>query len=139
MSTSNGIVGRLPAKELDWLNPTLEEAQILLNPGEFLDVKLIKLVHEKRKLTFSKKALEKNLTSERILALDTNKAINGEVVSVLDYGCFIKLHPYGIEALLHRTEIPEGRIFEKGNCIDVFIKEVDTSKNRVSLSLRESS
>jgi ribosomal protein S1 len=139
VSTSNGIVGRVPAKEVDWLNPTSEQAQILLKPGEFLDVKLIKIEQEKRKLTFSKKALEKNLTSERILALDTNNAINGEVVSVLDYGCFIKLHPYGIEALLHRTEVPEGRIFEKGDCIDVFIKDVDTSKNRVSLSLRKSS
>ena len=82
--------------------------------------------------------LEKNLTSERILSLDVNNAINGEVITVLDYGCFIKLHPYGIQALLHRTEVPEGKIFLKGEQIDVFIKEVDTSKNRVSLSLRKS-
>jgi hypothetical protein len=133
--TQEGIVGRLPYTEIDWLCSKREAAKLLLAPGDFLNVKIVKLELESRKLVFSKRVLEKNLVHERLVEIDTGCAVCGLIVTVLDYGCFVLLQPYGIQGLLHRTEIPEGRTLTKGDFIDVFIKVIDLSKNRVSLSL----
>ena len=134
VTTIEGIVGRLPASEVDWLSATIEQVKLLIKPGDFLNLKILKLNQKSKKLVFSKKALEENLALERMRTIDTTCCINGTVISVLDYGCFIQLQPYGIQGLLHRTEIPEGRAFAKGDRVDVFIKEIDLSRNRLSLS-----
>ena len=135
VTTIEGIVGRLPASEVDWLSASREQVKHLINPGSFLILKILKLHPQSKKLVFSKKALEENIALERMRTVDTTCCINGTVISVLDYGCFIQLKPNGIQGLLHRTEIPQGRTFTKGDSVDVFVKDIDLSRNRMSLSL----
>ena len=62
----------------------------------------------------------------------------GTVVNVQDFGCFVQLEPSGIQALLHRTKIPEGKTFSKGETLDVYIESIDFEKNRIGVKLNDS-
>jgi ribosomal protein S1 len=90
-------------------------------------------------VVLSKKALDKHPIDEQISKIDLKAPIEGLVVNVLDYGCFVQLQPYGIQALLHRSKIPEGEILGKGDSITVFVDSVDQINRRVSLKMENNS
>ncbi len=135
VSTSDGIVGKLPSREVDWLCTNRDEQKLLLKPGDIFSAKIIKIHLTKNRVIFSKKALEKHPESDQLSCIDLTVPIPGIVVNVLDYGCFVQLQPYGIQALLHRSKIPSGKIFSKGEHVDVRIEKVDEVNKRVSLKL----
>lgn len=133
--TSDGIVGSLPGNEVDWFCVSREEQNHLLKPGDIIKVKISKIHPTKSILVFSKKALDKYPMDEQLSKIDLEESIQGMVVNVLDYGCFVHLQPYGLQALLHRSKIPEGKNFIKGDYLNVRIDAVDHVKKRISIRL----
>jgi ribosomal protein S1 len=133
--TGGGIVGTLPGSEVDWHCVEREAQKYLLKPGSIFKVKVLKIHPQKSRVTFSKKALDSHPIDEQITKIAVGSAIDGLITNVLEYGCFVQLRPYGIDALLHRSKIPEGKIFEKGESLVVFIDEIDLKNRRISLSI----
>lgn len=137
--TNNGIVGSLPGTEVDWLCADREKYKFLLKPGDIFQASILKIHPTKSRVVFSKKNLDKHPLNEHLSKIVSEDPIDGLVVNVLDYGCFVQLQPYGFQALLHRSKIPEGKIFQKGALITVFIDNVDQINRRVSLRLEKNS
>ena len=135
VATSDGVVGSMPCTEVDWFCADREEQKSLLKPGDMFQAMILKILPTKSRVVFSKKALDKHPMDEQISKIDLKAPIKGLVVNVLDYGCFVQLRPYGIQALLHRSKIPEGKNFGKGDSITVFIDSVDQINRRVSLKM----
>jgi len=133
--TSMGIVGKLPLSEINWNYPVNTEGANKLNAGDFINVKILRINLEKNKVVFSKKLLDEHPAFEELSKLDSEKAISGEVVSVVDYGYFIKLEPYAIQGLLHQSQVPAGSKFIKNERVSVFLNSIDKKNNRVTLSL----
>lgn len=133
--TSDGIVGTMPCTEVDWFCTVREEQKLLLKPGDMFRAMILNIHPTKSRVVFSKKSLDKNPMDEQISKIDLEAPIEGLVVNVLDYGCFVQLRPYGFQALLHRSKIPEGKVFEKEESIIVFIDAVDQINRRVSLRI----
>ena len=136
--TSSGIVGMLPSTEMNWLSQSREELKQLLKPGDIFKAKILKISKEKNRVVFSKKALDKNPIDDELTKIHLNDLFLGTVVNVLDYGCFIQLEPSGIQALLHRTKIPEGKTFSKGDSCNFYIDSVDFEKKRIGVKLTNS-
>jgi small subunit ribosomal protein S1 len=70
------------------------------------------------------------------------KRIEGNVVSIVDYGAFIALEE-GVEGLVHVSELSWTKkiknprsVLEVGQEVEVVVSEVDIEKRRLSLSLR---
>lgn len=137
--TSDGIVGTMPSAEVDWFCADREEQKLLLKPGDMFYAMIVKIHPTKNRVIFSKKALNKHPMDEQISKIDLEAPVEGLVVNVLDYGCFVQLQPYGIQALLHRSKIPEGKVFKKGDSITVLIDYVDQINKRVSLKVENNS
>jgi hypothetical protein len=135
--TSDGIAGLLPATEVDWFTVAREEQKLLIKPGDIFKTIIIKIHSTKHRVTFSKKALDKNLTDEQLSKIHLGTAVQGLVVNVLDYGCFVQLQSYGIQGLLHRSKIPDMSVLKKGDVFDVTIDSIDVIKRRVSLSIAQ--
>jgi ribosomal protein S1 len=133
--TSMGIVGKLPLSEINWNYPVNTEGANKLNAGDFINVKILRINLEKNKVVFSKKLLDEHPAFEELSKLDSKKAISGEVVSVVDYGYFIKLEPYALQGLLHKSQVPAGSKFDKNERVSVFLNSIDKKNNRVTLSL----
>ena len=136
--TNSGIVGMLPSTELNWLSQSREELKQLLKPGDIFKAMILKISKEKNRVVFSKKALDKNPIDDELTKIHLNDLFLGTVVNVMDYGCFIQLEPSGIQALLHRTKIPEGKTFSKGDFCNFYIDSVDLEKKRIGLKLTNS-
>jgi predicted RNA-binding protein with RPS1 domain len=137
VATSDGIVGMMPSSEISWLHVSQEERKILFKPGDILKAMIVKIQPEKKRVVFSKKALDKNPIDDELAKIQINDSYLGIIVNVLDYGCFVQLEPSGIQALLHRTKIPENTTFKKGETINACVDSVDFEKKRIGIRLTD--
>ena len=123
--------GILPYEEILW-GHNIEKAKCTLEIGDFIDVLIIDIKHKKKKIIFSKKALNHPLDDPKI-GLKINDSFLGIIKTIKDYGYFIYL-PFGMEGLLHIGELDETISFNEGDVINVFIKNIDIERKRISLS-----
>ena len=136
--TGNGVVGTMPINEVAWFNPDQEVIKDLHQPGDVFNVSVLKIDSEKKRVIFSKKALDRDLIVEQLSKVDPDIQLLGIVVNTLDYGYFVELQEFRIDALLHITNIPDGRKFIKGESLNVYIDTVDLKLRRVSVKLSPS-
>jgi ribosomal protein S1 len=136
--TSNYLVimtdnnfGILPYEEILW-GHNIEKAKCILEIGDFIDVLIIDIKHKKKKIIFSKKALNHPLDDPKI-GLKINDSFLGIIKTIKDYGYFVYL-PFGMEGLLHKGELDETISFNEGDVINVFIKNIDIERKQISLS-----
>lgn len=115
--------------------------------GDRIRVKILKIGTDKKtgrlKMDFSRKELMDdpwNSVKEQFKAGDK---VKGKVVNLADFGAFVEIAP-GLEGLVHIGEMSykqrvnkPGEIVSKGDEVFVMIKEIDTEKQRISLSLRD--
>jgi len=135
VSTSTGISGVLSPKEIDQFCSSREEQMKLLKPGDIFNAKITKIHPTKKLVSFSKKALQKNVTLDNLSKIDLSLPINSVVVKKVDYGYFLELKPFGIPALLHRSKIPKEKTYVIGENLQIYIDTVDEVKMRVSVRL----
>ena len=71
------------------------------------------------------------------------KKIKGAVTNITDYGAFVEIEP-GIEGLIHVSEmswtkknVHPGKILSTSQEVEVVVLEVDPSKRRISLGLKQ--
>jgi ribosomal protein S1 len=72
--------------------------------------------------------------------LKVGSKVQGIVRKSMDYGCFVDVGLGRTDALLPKALMPEERTpasYKPGDTIDVYIANVDTQKNRVTLSVKE--
>jgi ribosomal protein S1 len=139
VATSSGVVGTLPPSEIDWMYHSREDQSQLLKPGDIFNAVILKIHPTKSRAIFSKKALIKNPIIEGWSHLDPNLVIQAIVVNVMDYGYFVELQPSGIQALLHKTKVPTGKTFIKGQVLSLLIDVIDQEKNRISVKCPDDS
>ncbi|MHB1138662.1 MAG: S1 RNA-binding domain-containing protein [Microthrixaceae bacterium] len=78
---------------------------------------------------------------ESLRSLTPGAKVSGRVVSVVDYGAVVDLG--GVRGLVHRSELTWGRleqvgdIVSVGDTIEVVVLDVNKSKRRIGLSLRQ--
>ena len=137
----SGIQGFIPASLVSVrYKENLEEFV-----GQNLDVVIIDVDINKRRLVFSRKAVEKKeLDKKREEAWENIKEgeiVKGIVARIVDYGAFIDLG--GIDGLVHITDLTWGRIrnpkevLKQGEEIEVKVLSVDKERNRISLGLKQ--
>lgn len=69
--------------------------------------------------------------------------VSGKVVNIVDYGAFVELEP-GVEGLIHISEmswtrrVPHpSKVFHKGDIIEAKVLDVDSSKQKISLGVKQ--
>ena len=112
--------------------------------GTAQKIKLLEFdVHKKKALGSIKVIIneEKKAAEEAIWAtLEVGKHYNGVVKNLASYGAFVDIG--GVDGMIHNTELSWKRIkhpsqiVSVGQEIDVFIKELDVEKKRISLGYK---
>ena len=113
----------------------------VLSEGQEVHVQVISLEPEKKKIGLGMK----QLIADPWQAVSTNypaeSTVNGKVTRVADFGAFVQLEP-GVEGLVHISEIDHSRVgrvadvLKVGQEIEAKVLEVDTDRNRISLSIK---
>ena len=133
------IEGLVHITDLDWKNKNIDPSSIL-NKGDKIEVKIMEIDMEERKISLSKKH-----TTENPWKAFEDKHNNGDVLeglkikSVTDFGIFVDLEG-GIDGLIHHSEIDTGtqsieEVYKEGQAINVSISGMDSERERISLTL----
>ena len=113
--------------------------------GTTLEVKLIEFNKEDRKVVVSRRVIEevaKKAEEAKILrTIQAGENRTGKVTKILKFGAFVNIG--GVEGLIHINDLAWTRVREVediltvGDTVEVYVKEVDLARERLSLSLKD--
>jgi small subunit ribosomal protein S1 len=136
-----GIDGLLHITDMSW--GRVKHPSNLLNIGDEIEVKILKFDKEKERVSLGLKQVLPNPWENVSENFPAGKKVNGEIVSVKDYGVFVELDD-GIEGLIHVSEMSwTGKIknptkhYTVGERLEAQVLDVDMENKRISLGLKQ--
>jgi small subunit ribosomal protein S1 len=136
-----GIDGLLHVTDIAWRR--VNHPSEVLNIGQQVKVKIIKINHETHRISLGMKQLLDDPWQGIEAKYPVGARFKGRVTNITDYGAFVELEP-GIEGLIHVSEmswtkknVHPGKIVATSQEVEVQILEVDPVKRRISLGLKQ--
>ncbi len=136
-----GIDGLLHVTDIAWRR--VNHPTEVLNIGQTVKVKIIKINHETHRISLGMKQLLGDPWEGIEAKYPVQARFKGRVTNITDYGAFVELEP-GIEGLIHVSEmswtkknVHPGKIVATAQEVEVAILEVDSVKRRISLGLKQ--
>ncbi|MBU5321368.1 30S ribosomal protein S1 [Sarcina ventriculi] len=138
---ANGVKVFMPASQCSIRK--IENFNTLL--GKSLDVKVIEFEKRNNKIVVSRRVVEETLAKEekeRIWnSIKSGEKRQGVVTKLVKFGAFVDIG--GVNGLIHLNDMSWSRVNKPedvvsvGDNVEVFVQEVDKSKGRISLSLKD--
>lgn len=136
-----GIDGLLHVTDMAWRR--VNHPSEVVTIGQPVQVKIIKINHETHRISLGIKQLLADPWEGIAARYPVDARLKGRVTNITDYGAFVELEP-GIEGLIHVSEmswtkknVHPGKIISTSQEVEVVILEVDSSKRRISLGLKQ--
>ncbi|MBV8457018.1 MAG: 30S ribosomal protein S1 [Acetobacteraceae bacterium] len=136
-----GVDGLLHVTDIAWrrINHPSEALQI----GQPVRVQVIRFNPETQRISLGMKQLEADPWEGVAAKYPPGAKYTGRVTNITDYGAFVELEP-GVEGLVHVSEmswtkknVHPGKIVSTSQEVEVMILDVDASKRRISLGLKQ--
>ena len=115
----------------------------VLSVGQEIDVKVLKIDAEKRRISVGMKQLEPDPWGSVASKYKPGERVRGTVTRVLDFGAFVELDP-GIEGLIHVSEMSWAKkvrtpsdVVKPGDTVEAVILGVSPGERRISLGLKQ--
>jgi small subunit ribosomal protein S1 len=136
-----GIDGLLHVTDIAWRR--VNHPSEVLTVGQTVKVKIVKINQETHRISLGMKQLLEDPWSGIAAKYMVGTKFSGRVTNITDYGAFVELEP-GIEGLIHVSEMSwtkknmhPGKILSTSQEVEVQVLEVDASKRRISLGLKQ--
>ncbi|PHO10464.1 MULTISPECIES: 30S ribosomal protein S1 [Malaciobacter] len=136
----NDIEGLLHISEITW-NKNIKNPKEILTLGEEVNVEVIELDIDKKRLRVSLKNLQEKPFAKFLKENNVGDVIKGKVATLTDFGAFVTIGE--IDGLLHNEEASWETnakcksMFKKGDEVEVKIIKIDKDKENISLSIKE--
>lgn len=136
----NGVDGLIHLSQISWNH--VKRAEDYLKSGDLIDVKVIELDKENKKLSLSIKEITPEPWKDVTEKYPEGSVVLGKVVRINDFGAFVELEP-GVDGLVHISKISHDRInnpadvLSVGQDIKAKILSVDEEQKRISLSMKD--
>ena len=136
-----GVDGLLHVTDIAWrrINHPAEALQI----GQPVRVQVIRFNPETQRISLGMKQLEADPWEGIAAKYPPGTKFTGRVTNITDYGAFVELEP-GVEGLVHVSEmswtkknVHPGKIVATSQEVEVMVLDVDASKRRISLGLKQ--
>jgi small subunit ribosomal protein S1 len=136
-----GIDGLLHVTDMAWRR--VNHPSEILNVGDTVKVQIIRINPETQRISLGMKQLQSDPWSAIEAKYPIGARFKGTVTNIADYGAFVELEP-GVEGLIHVSEmswtkknVHPGKIVSTSQQVEVQILEVDPTKRRISLGLKQ--
>lgn len=136
-----GVDGLLHVTDIAWHR--VNHPSEVLTVGQPIQVQIIRFNPENQRISLGMKQLENDPWAGAESKYPVGVKIAGRVTNIAEYGAFIELEP-GIEGLVHVTEmswtkknVPPGKIVSTSQEVEVMILDIDASKRRISLGMKQ--
>jgi len=109
--------------------------------GQEVEAKVLKLASGGDRISLSMKALERDPWDGVAERFPAGGKATGKILRKSEFGWFVELEP-GVEGLMHHSQLapgmsPEDPRLAAGESLELFVREVDGKRKRISLSMRE--
>lgn len=140
----NDVEGFLHISEISW-DKNISNPKDFIKEGESIDVEVIEINHDTRRLRVSLKNLLAKPFDEFKAEHKTGDILKGEIVSTTEFGAFVKIPTKSsfVEGLLHNEDASWDRgkrckdFLKVGEKIEVKLIKIDDKAGKISLSLKE--
>ncbi|MEM7438314.1 MAG: 30S ribosomal protein S1 [Pseudomonadota bacterium] len=136
-----GVDGLLHVTDMAWRR--VNHPSEILSIGETVKVQVIKINKDTHRISLGMKQLQDDPWNAVEISYPLESVHKGRVTNITDYGAFVELEP-GVEGLVHVSEmswtkknVHPGKIVSTSQEVDVMVLEIDTTKRRVSLGLKQ--
>ena len=134
-----GIDGLLHVSEMS--RRRVVDPKEVVSVGQEVHVKVIKVENDGKRISLSMKDFENDPWADVAERYAPGTPFTGKIVRSTDFGFFIEVEP-GLDGLVHVSQLPLGvkpndASVGIGQSVSGWVREVDASKRRLSLSLRE--
>ena len=136
-----GVDGLLHVTDMAWRR--VNHPSEILSIGETIKVQVIKINKETHRISLGMKQLQEDPWDAVERKFPISSVHQGRVTNITDYGAFVELEP-GVEGLVHVSEmswtkknVHPGKIVSTSQEVEVMVLEIDSSKRRVSLGLKQ--
>jgi len=136
-----GVDGLLHVTDMAWRR--VNHPSEILKIGETVKVQIVKINQDTQRISLGMKQLESDPWEGAVAKYPIGANYKGRVTNITDYGAFVELEP-GVEGLVHVSEmswvkknVHPGKIVSTSQEVEVKVLEVDTSKRRISLGLKQ--
>ena len=134
-----GLDGLLHISEMSW-GRVMHPSEVM-QPGQEVDVIVLRLDREKDKISLGMKQLLPNPWEKISAKYPEGAIILGRVARLVSFGAFVELEP-GVDGLVHishlsrhRVQKPE-EVVQPGSSVYVQVIKVDSEGRRINLSMR---
>ena len=136
-----GVDGLLHVTDMAWRR--VNHPSEILTIGETVKVQVIKINKETHRISLGMKQLQEDPWDLVTGKYPLESTHTGRVTNITDYGAFVELEP-GVEGLVHVSEmswtkknVHPGKIVSTSQEVEVMVLEIDGTKRRVSLGLKQ--
>ncbi|HNS09839.1 MAG TPA: S1 RNA-binding domain-containing protein [Candidatus Ozemobacteraceae bacterium] len=137
----DGVEGLIHRNDLSW--SVISNPREVVQPGETIEAKILKMDVEKGKISLGIKQKKDNPWETVDNRYKVGQKYHGKVKNLMDFGAFVELEE-GVEGLVHISDLSWARnikhpseVVKTGDSIDIVVKEIDKEKKRISLSYKE--
>ena len=114
----------------------------MLHVGQEVDVRVVGVDRENKKIALSLKQVEENPWNRIEQKYHVGDTVPAKITKLAQFGAFAELEP-GVEGLVHISELSDERIthpkqvVREGEDVSLRIIKIDPSRHRLGLSLRQ--
>ena len=133
------VDGLVRTAELTWNR--VGHPKDIVKVGDKINVIVKSFDPEKKRVSLSAKDPDENPWTKFVSEYQIGDVIKATIVSITEFGAFAQIIP-GVDGLIHISQISTERVtniatvLSVGQEVDVKIIDIDTEKNRVSLSIK---
>jgi small subunit ribosomal protein S1 len=136
-----GIDGLLHVTDMSWKR--VSHPSQVLAVGDTVKVQIVKINPDTQRISLGMKQLQADPWDGVEAKYPVGAKFTGRITNITDYGAFVELEA-GVEGLVHVSEmswtkknVHPGKIVSTSQEVDVVVLDVDASKRRVSLGLKQ--
>ncbi len=137
-----GIEGLVHVSEMSWTKKNVHPGKIVSTSQE-VEVMVLDVDEQKRRISLGLKQCGSNPWSSFLENFPTGMVIEGEIKNITEFGLFVGL-PGDIDGMVHFSDLDWSlageeavKQYRKGSTVKVKVLDVDTTKERVSLGIKQ--
>ena len=136
-----GVDGLVHLSELSWDH--VDHPSDLVKVGQELEVEVISIDEEKRRIGLSMRRLQDNPWIEKAEIIQEGQLIQGTITNLTDFGAFARIENTDLEGLIHISELSMDRVghpsevVSVGETLALRVISLDMERHRIGLSLEK--
>ena len=137
----DGVEGLIHVSEMSWTQRNVALSKIV-GKGDTVEARVLSLDSVGRRISLSLKQLAANPWELLESKYPKGTRLSGVVKNLTKFGAFVEIEP-GIDGLVHTSDfswternVVPSQILKKGDEVDVVVLEINSSEQRISLSIK---